>query len=208
MAQRDRKIITILGKKRVGKTVLARQYYAAHPGPFKHVADPSGSWTQGYFPADAFQNKKSLENWFNKLTGNGRGPPHGVVPMEGGLLILDDADDYVSAAPYSFWKTLWNRNAHLRLDLIVTAHRPQGIPKDLIANSDQLILFPMGEKYAIEYLAEINGLEGLRKRAMEKHSDGILRPTGEYLVKLPTEKFHALVFTPETGNLSSLVVKP
>lgn len=188
MSKRDRQLITILGATRMGKTRLAKAYFAAHPGPTKIVADPGSNWEKGEFPADGFESKKALGNWLDEITGKGLGPPHSKrVGLEGGLLVLDDADCFPGISmPISKWSTLWNRYAHFRLDVIVTGHRPQTLPKDLFANSSQIIMFNMEEPYALKYLAEINGLQQL--------ASGNLA--------IPTEPGNALVWNRKTRTLS------
>ncbi len=112
---RDRTIQVLLGAPGMGKTALTRLMVAAweksfrvnHPAYFKgnpgrrlpiFIADPNRGFPAPYgeFPFGANESPKLMFPWIQAITGNGEGPPVSQrVGMEGGLLVLDDADVYI-----------------------------------------------------------------------------------------------------------------
>lgn len=203
---RDRVIVVALGMPGMGKSLLARQYAQAYQGK-KIILDMNRQWEGGEWVPGAQNDPSLLDPWINRITNNGEGPPtklydrngqrvdiHGRpirVGPEGAMLILDDADNYLpthnGASP---WRCLWIKNRHLRLDVLITAHRTQGLPKELIAAARTLWLFAMNEPYALKYLAKIPALSN-------SGVDGF---------RLPQEKFKALRVDMLTGEVSERVV--
>lgn len=180
MSPRERKIILALGAPGMGKSALAKQviraYEAQHGHDSVRALDPSGTFPeQGEWPG-----RKGVTEWIDELTDEGRGNWHG-------LLVLDDADRYLtSAASTESFRDVWLANRHLGLDVLVTAHRPQGVPKDLIASSSELWLFAQEEPRALEYLAEVRAVRTAMESAATKG--------------LPTRVGYALRVIPRDGS--------
>ena len=172
----------MLGAPGMGKTLFTRRLVDAwatsfrqeHPGFFKgnpnrrlpiFIADPNRGFPAPYgeFPAGGNEDPSLLYPWIRGITGNGEGPPVSKrVGMEGGLIVLDDADVYLeNTNGINPWRPLWTKNRHLRLDVIVTAHRPQGVPKEMIAAAKMMYLFAMEEPNAVTWLQKIPCLQGL-----------------------------------------------
>lgn len=161
---RNRFILPILGAPGAGKTVLARailqRYRRLYPRSQVIVCDPNRSWSKaegGEWVSGADEDPSLLYPWIRRITNNGDGPgQNSRVTRDGALLLLDDADGYlVNTNQANPWRCVWQRNRHLRLDLIATAHRPAGLPKDLIAAASELFLFRMDEPNALNYFAKI-----------------------------------------------------
>lgn len=126
------------------------------------ILDPAGQWEDGEWPAGAYRNPKSLNAWIDEVTNEGRGPPGPRVGEEGALLVLDDADRYLPQwSAGNPWRDVWLANRHLRLDVIVTAHRPQGVPKDLLEACAELWLFALHEPLALDYLSRVPSLASI-----------------------------------------------
>lgn len=156
MAGRQRKVVVALGAKGSGKTggltrPLVQRYLAG--GGKVRILDPAGEFDElGEWPG-----RGNTDEWIDTLTGEGLGPRGGGWGP--GLLVLDDADRYLGAGTEKHFRDLWVANRHLGLDLVVSGHRPQGLPKDLLGAADELWLFQQDEPRALEYLAEIPALE-------------------------------------------------
>lgn len=154
--QRERSVVIALGATGSGKTGgLTRpmvQRYLARGGEVR-ILDPAGEFGEwGEWPG-----RRHVVEWIDELTAEGEGPAGGGWGP--GLLVLDDADRYLGAGrSVAAFEDVWLANRHLGLDVLVNAHRPQGLPKDLIAAAAQLWLFRMQEPRALEYLAEMEAL--------------------------------------------------
>lgn len=189
---RPRKIVTVLGAQGVGKTTLvmhiARAYLAAFGEGSIRSLDPAGQFEEfgGEWPG-----RGGVRDWINELTAHGDGPAKGGWGP--GLLILDDADRYIDPHAYNDFRDVWIANRHLGLDVIVSAHRPQGIPKELLGCTHELYLFQQEEPLALEYLSKIPTL----KASLAK--DGTM---------LPEEAFVALKVTRGSRETELIQVSP
>lgn len=178
---RSRRIVVILGTTDIGKTFLTRMMiadYLASQDDDVVIVDPGRQFDEEERVFPEWAGKKNLPAWIDDLTAGGQGPADGGFQ---GLLVLDDADRYIGVRTADEWVDLFFANRHLHLDIIVSAHRPQSIPKDLIGSAYQLILFQQDEELALEYLSKIGPVKSALSR-------------GER-VELPTEKGVALVVT-------------
>lgn len=97
--------------------------------------------------------RRNIQSWIDDVTGEGEGPRNGGFGP--GLLVLDDADRYLSYSSFDGFRDVWLANRHLGLDVAVSAHRPQGVPKELLGATSELWLFAQEEAGAIEYLARM-----------------------------------------------------
>lgn len=150
MTARSRTVVTILGAPDMGKSTLARAFLDRYPDSAgaKIICDPARQWEDSEFPG--FE-PKALEDWANELHGHGEGPANGGRGP--GIVLLDDSDRYIYPASWNVWRHLWLANRHIQLDVIVTAHRPQGVPKDLLEATQELWIFNLEESHAIDYLS-------------------------------------------------------
>lgn len=156
---RVREIVVALGAAGMGKTFLTRQLVDRYPGDVR-VLDPGGAFEFGEWPG-----RKGTEEWISELTADGEGPAGGGWGP--GLLVLDDADRYLAAHSMDAWRDVWLANRHLQLDVMVNAHRPQGLPKDLLGCTRELWLFAQEEPRALEYLASVPSLAPIFREARE-----------------------------------------
>lgn len=180
---RERKIVSVFGAPGMGKSALAKSWLTAYQqvnGPDSvRALDPSRTLGDvGEWPGRAV-----LRDWFDELTGHGEGPAGGGWGP--GMLVLDDADRWLRPWIQDEVVDLWLANRHLGLDIVVTAHRPQAVPKDMIGSSSELWLFAMEEPRALDYFARIPTLRALL--------------TGE--VELPTEPGYALRVVPRSRSV-------
>lgn len=146
----------------MGKTALAKKLLAAYPGD-KRILDPSGNFTEE--EGHEWPGRRNVNEWIDELTAEGGGPAKGGWGP--GLLVLDDADRYLTATAADSFRDVWLANRHLGLDVIVTAHRPQGVPKDLLGSTEELWLFAQEEPRALDYLASIPALRFLATEGAE-----------------------------------------
>jgi hypothetical protein len=145
---RERAIAVALGAPGMGKSALTKKLVARYPGEVR-VLDPSGSFDElGEWPG-----RRGVQDWIDELTAEGEGPAGGGWGP--GLLVLDDCDRYLTAQAVDNFRDVWLANRHLGLDVIANAHRPQGVPKDMIASAHRLYLFAQEEPRALEYLMKI-----------------------------------------------------
>jgi len=152
---RERRIAVVLGKKGAGKTTLVRRWVDSYPGSVRAL-DPAGEFSFGEWPVGegGKTRRQAISDWLKELTGDGRGNWEG-------LLILDDSDRYASVVPSEAWTDVYCANRHVGLDVIVTAHRPQGVAKELLANADIVYIFQQDEPLARKYLEKFTQIEGL-----------------------------------------------
>lgn len=174
---RDRRVVIMLGMKGMGKTRLLNLMIDRYPAAAGSVRalDRSHQWAWGEWPGRG----KALQEWLQELMGEDKdGRPLPSAPgKHRGLLVLDDADRYLtsSSAVGDLFRDLWLANRHYQMDLAVTAHRPQGIPKDLINAADEIWIFPIGEPRALDYLREIPALERAGLRQLPERAGVALR---------------------------------
>lgn len=139
------KTVVILGAPASGKTTLIDKWikdYRDAGGQVK-ILDPSAQFgSAGEWPSEG------PEAYLEGLKGN-----------FSGLLVLDDADRYLSASPKGIWRDLFTSFRHWGVNLLVVARRPQGVPKDVIASADELVLFRMSEVHARNYLSKLLGFD-------------------------------------------------
>lgn len=173
MAVRERRLVTILGAPGMGKTSLVNRIVDRYPSAAGSVRalDPAGQWDWGEWPGHG----RALKEWLMELKGEDEyGRRIQGADYHRGLLILDDCDRYLGASSFvkDGWRDLWLANRHYHMDIVATAHRPQGVPKDLIASSHELWLFAQEEALALEYLWKFpslqrSGLKALPAKAGE-----------------------------------------
>lgn len=147
------RMVTILGAQASGKTSLVDEWINTYPGRVLMI-DPNAQW--GDDPRAVWPGVGSaLRDYIESLKGE-----------FSGLIVLDDADRYLSAhtSEGSVWRDLFTSNRHWRVDILVIARRPQGIPKDLIAGSSHLALFRIREPYARKYLGDVIDIPDLAKK--------------------------------------------
>ena len=192
---RPRKVVVALGGPSMGKTSLARRivmtYQQAHGDESVRVLDPSGAFPElGEWPLRSPRGRceecdtrhSRTGGWIAELTAHGDGPAGGGWGP--GLLVLDDADRYLTPSSLDDWRDLWLANRHLGLDVVVTAHRPQGIPKELLGAASELWLFGQDEPLALDYLRTIRPVA----RALEAgHLSDLPASPGEAVRVLPRE---------------------
>jgi hypothetical protein len=181
MAATSRKIVLILGTVDQGKTTLARwllKGMSNERGPLIAV-DPARQFPGGEWPRGFGYDQDVQRRWLQEITNDGEGPMmpptrdsdgnaiRKRVGPEGAVLLLDDADRFLPNYP-SRWADVWMANRHLRLDVIVTAHRPQDIPKPLIESASYLYLFNMGEPRALDYIRKIGWVGSLASKMPDR----------------------------------------
>lgn len=152
-----------LGANQFGKSRLMRRHqdHWARQNPDSPIfrIGKKGQWVIG-----ADEDSKLLYPIIRSITNNGMGPtpkgPNPMVGMEGALIEFDDGDSFIpipiKGTPYH---TLFLENAHCRLDVQVTAHRPETLDKNLLGAAHHIYLFYMGESYAVKYLRSLEGLQ-------------------------------------------------
>jgi hypothetical protein len=199
---RDRSTIIALGGTGTGKTLLTRLLITAWLDSFKRefpawkgrypifIADPNCGFPAPYgeFPDEAHEDTTAMFPWIREITGHGHGPSRSSrVTSAGGLLVLDDADTYIqNTNAINPWRPLWTKNRHLRLDIIVSAHRPQGIPKEMFAVANLVYCFQMEEPNAVSWLESIPILKNVQFELPEVRFMALkipLRPRGTPVVQ-------------------------
>ncbi len=143
------KTAVVLGAPGSGKTSLVASWIEDYQkrGGDVLILDPSAQFGDaGIWPDDG------PENFLLDIKGKFRG-----------LLVLDDADRYLSATPRGIWRDLFTSFRHWGVNLLVVARRPQGIPKDVIASADEVIIFRLSEVHAKKYLKELVGADILEE---------------------------------------------
>lgn len=172
---RERRVILILGSQGCGKTSVAKALYgrAMSRRERVHILDRNGN-LGGSWPAN-----DDVDDWLaQRLAASGERRPT--------FLVLDDADDYLEhpLPKRSPFKSLFLRNRHLQMDVIVTARRAQGLPGQLLSSVDYLYVFALSS-------ADTRG----RKRILE------IAPG----LQFPAEKYRFVRWEPKTldGNAVS-----
>lgn len=154
---RQRKVVIALGAAGMGKSALAvklvERYQAA--GGAVRVLDPSRAFPGGL---GEWSGRGQVMAWLDELTGHGEGPAGGGWGP--GMVVFDDADRWLRPWIQESVIDLAVANRHLGLDVLVTGHRPQGLPKELLGNASELWLFAQEEPLALQYLAKIPALSG------------------------------------------------
>ena len=137
------KTAVVLGAPGSGKTTLVEQWIGDYMrrGGDVMILDPSAQFGDlGVWPEE--------------------GPEAFIINLKGnfhGLLVLDDADRYLSATPRGIWRDLFTSFRHWGVNLLVVSRRTQGIPKDVIASADDVIIFRLSEPHARKYLRGLVG---------------------------------------------------
>ena len=153
--RREYEMGVVLGPPAHGKTSfvdsLARWY--ASTGGKVIVVDPNDAWkgvsyVKAVWPRGGMRGAEGKGALDELIAGFERSGP--------AMLILDDADKYARHATEVI-DDLMTSFRHWQKDVVVVARRPQGIPKDSIANASWLALFACREVYARRYIAEQTG---------------------------------------------------
>lgn len=146
---RQFRMLTVLGAPGAGKTSLVdetiQRYRRGHPGCPVAVLDPNAQFgaPMGVWPEDG-DAAAWLARFKEERAKRGKPP---------GLLVLDDADKYLTGAPpVGVFRDLFTSFRHWRLDVILNARRSQDVPKVCIASSSTLALFLHRELYGRQYI--------------------------------------------------------
>lgn len=174
---RPYRMMLVLGAPGAGKTSLVEETIARYAQNHRSnpivVLDPNAQFAPplGVWPPDG-----DAAGWLERFKAERAkrsNPP--------GLLVLDDADRYLTGAPPTgIFRDLFTSFRHWRLDVIVNARRTQDIPKVAISSSQALALFIHRELYGRQYLAANLGKE--------------------LVAKLPTERFKYLYVDVDEGT--------
>lgn len=147
---RPYEMMAIIGPPAYGKTSLTDELAERYrkEGGRVWICDPSNNWrhARSRWPSPgAFWPENGLAGLDDALwTLRSVGP---------GLLILDDADYYMRF-PTNARLELMTSFRHWQKDVLIVTRRPQGIPKDAIANADALALFAQREVYSRDYIGK------------------------------------------------------
>lgn len=149
---RDYEMLVVLGPPAHGKTSLVDEVALAYAqrGGKVWVVDPNLAWAgvphvTPVWPKGGIRGadgKGNLDELIAAFETNGPG-----------MLVLDDADKYARHATEVI-DDLMTSFRHWKKDVVVVARRPQGIPKDAIANASSLAIFSTREVYARRYIGE------------------------------------------------------
>jgi hypothetical protein len=214
---RERKVVVVLGAPGTGKTggvviPLVRQYVKRHGAESVRGLDVSGDLAMA-LPDMATQwewpGSSKVDEWFRTLTAEGQGPAGGGWGP--GLLVLPDADRYLSPHTMGSMRDLWLANRHLGLDVILDAHRPQEFPPGLFLAASEIWLFSLEEVNANEKLSHVKGigriirmrLAHMRETSEKKRAQLAKQIAEEEILPLPTEKGQALRINPKTGDVGA-----
>lgn len=161
---RQRRVVVGLGAPGVGKTgamvvPYVRAYIEQYGIDSVIALDVSGD-IEAAIPelaeACEWPGVDGVGEWFRELTAEGEGPAGGGWGP--GLLVMPDADSYLTPTVTGPLRDLWVRNRHLGLDVLLDGHRPQGLPKDLFLACSELWVFALDEPRAWAYLSHVRGL--------------------------------------------------
>lgn len=159
------RLFLVLGAPGAGKTSLVDEmvarYSSTHKSAHVYLLDPNAQWTGagGQWPPDG-----DAAGWLERLKHerSKRGNPSG-------LLVLDDADRYLTGAPPTgIFRDLFTSFRHWRLDVILNARRSQDVPKVAIASASGLALFIHRELYGRRYLQANLGAEIVKDLPKER----------------------------------------
>jgi len=162
---RPYRMMLIMGAPGAGKTSLVEEtiarYQQLHRGNPVVVLDPNAQFAPplGVWPPDG-----DAAGWLQRFKEERakRGNPPG-------LLVLDDADKYLTGAPpRGVFRDLFTSFRHWRLDVVLNSRRSQDIPKVAIASSQTLALFIHRELYGRQYLAANLGPELVKDLPKER----------------------------------------
>lgn len=159
--QRERKVAVVIGAAGSGKTTcIVRPLidrYTEAGGHVRALDPPPGTWEWGEWPGYS-----GIKDWLTQVKGVDA-DGHVVVGSSpfSGLLVLDDCDRYVSAQSFvkDGWRDLWVANRHFHIDILAVTHRPQELPKVLLASCAELWIFCQDEAYAVDYLLDLPALK-------------------------------------------------
>lgn len=150
--RRDYEMGVVLGPPAHGKTSFVDALAAAYAsrGGRVVVVDPNDAWrgvphVQAVWPEGGIRGAGGKAALDDLIATFEHSPP--------AMLVLDDADKYARHATEVI-DDLMTSFRHWKKDVVVVARRPQGIPKDSLANASWLALFACREVYARRYIAE------------------------------------------------------
>jgi hypothetical protein len=162
-------VVGYAGQNQTGKSKKLRdhiaQWKAARHPDHRLVFDigkrePGSFWVQGADrkPVRGKGGYTLLYPYLEKLTNYGNGPwlppyVNPLVPLSGAFVRVEDAEGCIPPSITGTpWWNLICENAHCRVDVGLTFHRPQRVDKDILLACHWLYFFPMPENYAREYL--------------------------------------------------------
>lgn len=149
-----RLIVGCLGAQQVGKTTLLKWLYGRRMQQRQRVqiVDPNGG-LGGVMPDD-------VEGWLEER----------LQKRDVDTLVLDDLEAYAPRqfAPRTPWMKLSGQNAHYRLNVLWSGHRPQDVAPTLRAMTDVLYLFQLGRGDANQ------------RKALDDIAPGIVLPTAPF----------------------------
>lgn len=149
-----RLIVGCLGAQQVGKTTLLKWLYGRRMAQRQRVriVDPNGG-LGGQCPDD-------VDAWLSER----------LAARDTDTLVLDDLEAYAPRqfSPKTPWMKLAGQNAHYRLNVLWSGHRPQDVAPTLRAMTDVLYLFQLGRGDANQ------------RKALDDIAPGIEIPTAPY----------------------------
>ncbi len=178
----------IFGAPGSGKTTLAESIiadYEKRGGRFD-ILDPHGNFAHHprarwwYNLPKGQSATEKAEEWLRSTYGKG---PRG--------LLLDDLDGPIGLHATDFWRDFFSGFRHWQCDLLITARRSQGVPKELVAGSQTIYQFRMMEPGAIKYLADLLNLsreEVLKKLPTKEYEYTKIEPFTHTFAKGKTKK--------------------
>jgi len=167
----------LLGRKRMGKTTLARAILAGHPKRF--IVDPRGEH-KGDHVAHSFVQLCRLFEDGTIDTDRGctvvyrfKGEQAETMDLvwefinealNGWAILIDEIDQFATThrIPFELWKLL-NYNRHTRNEYVLCARRPTRVNRDLTALIDWMHVFRITEANDLKYLEDTCGKSGCSK---------------------------------------------